>query len=248
MRITMVDYINGNFRVLWQGSLHLKNIHWDNPISTEYTHSGQFQKEIQEHWRKHKQKYPSDYNGVSLYLYSYEFRNSQLILKVGTVNFSTITYLYKHKIHVNQGLGLVGVQSLIFSPDKSHILIGKRSQNQDYFPGALTLPGGIMEVGDYMNSASESLMREIHEEVPLEFEPHRALFAILTGWNPVSMTFLLYNTVKLSSDFDYKEVISGDIKEWEGRLTWISMEQLKEMSYDNIINGLYYYKWKIENS
>jgi len=43
-------------------------------------------------------------------------------------------------------------------------------------------------------------------------------------------------------------VISGDIKEWDGNLTWISIEQLKEMRYDNIINGLYYYKWKIENS
>ncbi|MHA1111081.1 MAG: hypothetical protein ACTSRE_08250 [Promethearchaeota archaeon] len=70
----------------------------------------------------------------------------------------------------------------------------------------------------------------------------------MIGWNPVSTTFLLYNTIKSSSEFEYKDVISGDIKEWDGNLTWISIEQLKEMRYDNIINGLYYYKWKIENS
>ncbi len=47
-----------------------------------------------------------------------------------------------------------------------------------------------------MYPASESLMREVHEEIPLEFEPSGGLFSILVGWNPVSVTFLLFNTVK----------------------------------------------------
>ncbi len=244
----MVIIVKDEFRVLWEGNLPLSKIHWDSPILPEYTHSGQFQTEIQENWVEHKLMYPNDYDGVSLFLYSYEFRNSKLILRVGTVNFSTIIYLGKQKIHVNQGLGLVGVQSLIFSPDKSHILIGKRAPNQDYFPGYLTLPGGILEVGDYMYPATVSLMREIHEEVPLEFEPNGGLFAILIGWNPVSITFLLYNIVKSSSDFEYKDVISGDAKEWDGYLHWVGMDQLKKMIFDNVINGLYYYKWKIDRN
>ena len=242
----MPKIIKENFRVLWEGSLPLTKIHWDTPILSEYTHSDRYNEEIQENWEEHKAKYPSDYDGISLYLYDYSFANSELILKVGTVHFSTIIYLYKHRIPVNQGYGLIGTQSLIFSPDKSHILVGKRALNQEYFPGALTLPGGIAEVGDFMYPASESLMREVHEEVPLEFEPDGGLFSILVGWNPVSVTFLLFNTVKETSKFDLSDVISNDAKEWEGKLKWISMNVLKKMDYTNVINGLYYYKWKID--
>lgn len=242
----MVEYIKDNFRILWEGNLPLTKIHWEAPILPEYKHSNQFKLEIRENWAEHKTKYPNDYDGVSLYLYDYSFKNSELILKVGTVHFSTIMYLYKHKITVNQGYGLVGTQSLIFSPDKSHILVGKRALNQEYFPGAITLPGGIAEVSDFMYPASESLMREIHEEVPLEFEPNGGLFSILIGWNLVSVTFLLFNTVKKSTNFNLSDVISDDEKEWEGNLKWISMKTLKKMDFSNVINGLYYYKWKIQ--
>lgn len=241
----MPTTIKKNFRVLWEGSLPLTKTHWDTPILAEYTHFNRYKEEIHENWVEHKAKYPRDYDGDSLFLYNYEFVNSELILKVGTVKFSTIIYLYNHGISVNQGYGLLGVQSLVFSPDKSHLLIGKRALNQKYFPGYFTLPGGIVEISDFMYPASESLMREIHEEVPLEFEPHGGLFSILIGWNPVSVTFLLYNTVKQTSKFDLSDVISDDAKEWEGNLKWISMEALKKMDYSNVINGLYYYKWKI---
>ena len=244
----MVIQIKGDFRVLWEGSLPLKKIHWQSPILGDYTHSNKFKLEIQENWKEHKAKYPSDYDGISLYLYDYSFSDSELILKVGTVKFSTIIYLYKRKISVNQGYGLVGTQSLIFSPDKSHILVGKRALNQEYFPGSLTLPGGIAEIADFMYPASESLMREVHEEVPLEFVPNGGLFAILVGWNLVSVTFLMFNTVKQSRNFDLSDVVSDDAKEWDGNLKWISRATLKEMDYSNVINGLYYYKWKMHNS
>jgi 8-oxo-dGTP pyrophosphatase MutT (NUDIX family) len=244
----MPTIIKENFRVLWEGRLSLSKIHWKAPMLAEYTHSDLYKEEIRENWLEHKAKYPNDYDGISLYLYDYYFRNSELLLKVGTVHFSTIIYLYNHKIHVNQGYGLIGAQSLIFSPDKSHILVGKRALNQEYFPGALTLPGGIAEVADFMYPASESLMREIHEEVPLEFEPYGGLFSILVGWNPVSVTFLLYNTVKETSKFDLSDVVSDDAKEWEGNLRWINMDALKNMDYTNVINGLYYYKWNISRN
>jgi 8-oxo-dGTP pyrophosphatase MutT (NUDIX family) len=242
----MPTKIKENFQILWEGDLPLTKIHWGTPILSEFTYSNQYNIEIQENWKEHKGKYPKDYDGISLYLYDYSFSNSGLILKVGTVKYSTIIFLYKHKIPVNQGYGLVGTQSLIFSPDKSHLLVGKRALNQLYFPGALTLPGGIAEVADFMYPASESLMREIHEEVPLEFEPNGGLFAILVGWNLVSVTFLMFNTVKKTSEFDLSDIISDDAKEWDGNLKWVSMNDLKKMDYSNVINGLYYYKWKIQ--
>ena len=244
----MATIIKKNFRVLWEGSLPLTNIHWDPPILAEYTHSDGHQLEIQENWIEHKRKYPNDYDGLSLYLHDFSFKDSKLFLKVGTVHFSTIIYLYKHNIPVNEGYGVIGTQSLIFSSDKSHILVGRRALNQEYFPGALTLPGGVAEIGDFLYPASESLMREVHEEVPLEFELDGGLFAILIGWNPVSITFLMFNTVKNYSEFNFTDVISGDAKEWEGNLQWISLNTLKKMDYANIINGLYYYKWKIMSS
>lgn len=244
----MSTSIKENFRVLWDGSLPLSKIHWDTPILPEYSHSNQLKEKISENWSEHKAKYPNDYDGISLYLYDYSFLNSELILKVGTVHFSTFIYLYKHKIPVNQGYGLIGTQSLIFSPDKSHILVGKRALNQEYFPGALTLPGGIAEVSDFMYPASESLMREVHEEVPLEFEPTGGLFSILVGWNPVSVTLLLYNTVKQTSKFDLSDVISEDAKEWNGNLKWIGLNALKNLDFKSVINGLYYYKWKISRN
>ncbi len=56
--------------------------------------------------------------------------------------------MVKNKIQVKKGIGMLGTQNLISSPNKKYILTGERSLSQSYFPGALTVPGGMLEFND----------------------------------------------------------------------------------------------------
>ncbi len=83
------------------------------------------------------------------------------------MKFSTVKYMEKHKIHVEKGFGVLGVQYLLMSPKKEFILVGKRSLSGSYFPGAITVPGGILEIDDLNKLPKEAFMREAHEEINL---------------------------------------------------------------------------------
>jgi len=241
----MRKFIKERFRVLWEGNLSLQKISWHIPLLPEYHPSREYETAINVNWKEHKAKYPNDYNGTSLFLYDFTLLDDKLTLLVGTIKYSVFIYLYKNNIQINTGLGVLGVQSLVFSPNQTHFIVGKRSSHQQYYPKSIALPGGICEKRDFELSPSKSLVREINEEIPLPLEPENFLTAILTGWNGVSTTFLITTTIKHTSNFNFGEVISGDPKEWDGNLRWINSTQLKELDYKEVTDGLYYYKWKL---
>ncbi|NVM45183.1 MAG: hypothetical protein HWN79_09710 [Candidatus Lokiarchaeota archaeon] len=90
-------------------------------------------------------------------------------------------------------------------------------------------------------------MREIYEEAPFHFQPNTYLYAILLGWNNVSVTFLTSETINEDYDINPRDLIIGDKKEWENNLRWLRIEDLKKYPPNKLLDGLYYYQKKIAN-
>jgi hypothetical protein len=120
-------------------------------------------------------------------------------------------------------------------------LITKRSANEKNFANMWTVPGGKLEVSDYMNRpkdtsahwynvAEEVLRREVREETGLEIKNIRYL---------TSLTFIRSDNVpvlilSLFADYDRGDVVLDD----EGIVdsAWVSLEEARE--YD-LIEGIY---------
>ncbi|MHA1671667.1 MAG: NUDIX domain-containing protein [Promethearchaeota archaeon] len=233
-------------KIIWEGLLNLDLISWGLVNYPEYKLGSDLDEKRKEYWITHSKKYLNDYDGILLYLYDFKFENDKMILNVGTIKFSTVIYMTQNKIAVDKGIGMLGIQCLIFSPKKDNILVGERVLAQEYYPGALTIPGGMLEKYDLDTPPKVSLMREVYEEAPLNYRKDHNLLAILTGWNDVSVTFLLSAVIDDFTRFNSKRIINSDKNEWENDLWWLSIQNLKEQSDENILDGLIYYRSKIK--
>ena len=236
-----------NLRVLWEGKLLLEKIKWGKKHLSEYKLPHKLDLKRRENWKQHLQENSSDYDGRLLFLKNFLQRNNKIILDIGLIRFSTVIFMVKNKISVNQGIGMLGTQCLIFSPCKKYILVGERPLSQSYYPGITTVPGGMLELDDLEDKPKEAFMREIYEEAPIPFQSDASLYAVLAGWNNISVTFL--TSIKITEDynFDPTEVISGDKKEWKNNLRWLSLEDLKNLPSNKLLDGLTYFQLKISN-
>ena len=236
-----------NLRVLWEGKLLLEKIKWGKKHLSEYILPHKLDLKRRENWKQHLQENSSDYDGRLLFLKNFLQRDNKIILDLGLIRFSTVIFMVKNKISVNQGIGMLGTQCLIFSPCKKYILVGERPLSQTYYPGITTVPGVMLELDDLEYEPKEAFMREIYEEAQLSFQSDASLHAILVGWNKVSTTFLTSTTVTEDYNFDPTEVISGDKKEWKNNLRWLSLEDLKNFPSIKLLDGLTYFQLKISN-
>ena len=128
----------------------------------------------------------------------------------------------------------------IIRKDEKYLIV-RRSLNKKAFPGKWTVPGGGLEVDDYINlpqktqtspqwyfAIENSLKREIKEEVGLEVENIKYL---------CNLAFILPNgipSIVLSYYCDWK---SGEVKLNDENIEykWVSCDELKD--YD-IIEGI----------
>jgi len=243
-----MDNIDGhtNLKVIWENKLPLDNIKWKKDNLKEYRLPEQFIPKIKSNWKKHLVKNPTDYDGTLLFLNDFHFERGFLILNVGYIKFSTVIFMEKNKIRVGQGIGMLGTQCLVFSPCKQYILIGERPLTQTYYPGAITVPGGMLEIVDLDKAPRKALLREIYEEISLPLTFNAYLRAILVGWNGVSVTFLLSTSVVDSYDFDPLEIIQGEKDEWENNLRWIPLTRLEELPSNHLLDGLVYYQLNLK--
>lgn len=180
-----------NLQILWEGKLHLNQIRWNNNIAREFKLSPSFHDKVRTHWENHIKAYPDDYDGSLLFLNDFHFRKTELLLDTSYMKFSTAIFIETNEISLKKGYGVLGVQYLVFSPDKQYIIIGKRTLNESYYPGAITIPGGILEIEDLNRTPIEALMREASEEIGVPLENDAYLTAMLVGWNAVSKAFLI---------------------------------------------------------
>jgi 8-oxo-dGTP pyrophosphatase MutT (NUDIX family) len=119
-------------------------------------------------------------------------------------------------------------------------LIGKRSEEEDKFPGMWTVPGGKLHLSDYTegekgtshywyNVIGGALKREVTEEAGVEIENIRYVTSLAD--NPRDR----YPSVVLSMIADYKEgklCPNYELVEF----AWISLSQAKKF---NLIEGIY---------
>lgn len=231
--------------ILWEGKLSLDSIKWNNINVNKFKFSNQYKANVETYWDKHIKKNPNDYDGTLIFLDKFHFGNKKLFLDVELIKFSTASYMLKESITLKEGLGVLGVQYLIYSTDLKYLLIGHRSMSQSYFPGVISIPGGILEISDLEKPLQIALTRELFEEVCISLHPNYFLRAILGGWNNISITFLISAIVSESYKFDPNELILSDKNEWEGDLKWCSITSIKKMPSDNILDGLYYLQLKL---
>jgi ADP-ribose pyrophosphatase YjhB (NUDIX family) len=237
-----------DIKVLWEGKLALSQIIWGDTSLPEFKLNSKYDIELNKFWLKHLGSHPNDYNGTLLYLYDFKKQHSNLVLNTGTIKFSTIIFMSNFNLEVNRGIGMLGVQCLIFNNSNDYLLVGRRANCQSYYPGALTIPGGMLELNDLNYPPKTSLMREILEEVKLNFVNSVYLIAILSGWNGISVTFLL--STCLNEPVDFSRSLDGDKEEWAEGLNWISVRELNHMNNNSqiMLDGLQYFKSKTKLS
>jgi 8-oxo-dGTP pyrophosphatase MutT (NUDIX family) len=234
--------------ILWEGTLSLNHIKWNNKNFSHCEYFQEYELAAKTNWNKHIKIYPYDYDGTLLFLENFHLENNFLHLSISLTKFSMINYLLKQNILLERGYGALGTQYLIFSPNRDYILVGERTHTQSYFPGAINVPGGILEREDLTHNPSEALIRELKEEVSIPLQPQFYLRAILGGWDNVSVTFLISGVIDNHQKFDPEQTYPSDRYEWKGNLRWLSLIGLKKMSSNNFLDGLTYYQSKLKKN
>ena len=228
--------------ILWEGRIPLSRIKWGHVSSQEYTLPQNLRAKRSEIWNDLKAKEPWTYDGKLLFLKEFHFKNNRLELDVGIIRFSTVVVTLQSRERFQHGLGVLGVQCMIFSPSRQYCLIGTRRRDQTYRPGHKAIPGGLLEEADLHFPPNLSLMREIYEETKLSFTEDVNLVAILREQNFLS-TILLEAHLKEEYEFYPNQRINGG-DEWEGNLRWINVSELRRMKPRALIEGLAYYHSK----
>ena len=150
-------------KAFWSGTFLLNKILFQNDHILENCDDN-LQKNIKSIWTRYLQNYPDSYDGKLILLHEFEYTedlrgdNSYLLLKVSNINYSTIIGLRGLQIPI-QDYGILGTQIAIFNDKRTHVLVGRRKYDQEYAPGILTFPGGILEISD-INNPETSLLRE----------------------------------------------------------------------------------------
>ena len=91
---------------------------------------------------------------------------------------------------VNQDI-TIGASAGIFKPYIKEILLTKRANNMEKFPGYWTFPGGVIERID--KDVEATVKREVKEEVGLEFFPLKKFGFYESRWKGkrvISLVFL----------------------------------------------------------
>ena len=165
-------------------------------------------------------------------------------MDVSIIRFSSVVVTFQSRERFYKGLGVLGVQCMVFSPSHQYCLMGIRRRDQSYRPGYKAIPGGLLEEADSHVPPKVSLLREINEETQLSFRGDVNLVAILRERNSLSTILLLEAHLSRNSRFSpYQQINGGD--EWEGNLKWTSLSELKKMPMKDLMEGLAYYHSKL---
>ena len=139
----------------------------------------------------------------------------------------------------DQYLHEVAITAIIVRDDK--YLVVRRDKNKKRFPGMWTVPGGRLEVNDYINLPKDTehywynvlektLKREVKEEVGIAIE-HIEYLTSLARVHEDGAPSLVISCIA-----DYVE---GDVTLEEGETIeyrWIALDEAKDM---NLIEGIY---------
>jgi 8-oxo-dGTP pyrophosphatase MutT (NUDIX family) len=234
-------------KALWEGSVELNDILVSMDRPNQYKDESLENQVIDSIWKEYQTKYPASYNGSLVLLEDFEIDekftcgSELLTLYLGNINFSTLVALKKTGKSLKNNFGILGTQCMILSPDGTHILVGKRRINSDYCPGKLTIPGGMIETSD-VYAINSCILREIQEEVKISLKNIK-IKTLLKEHSNFSTIILL--SADLNQKFKKDQVFTGN-DEWEdNKLFWLSLEELKQIPDEELMEGLTYLKNKL---
>ncbi|MFW9980238.1 MAG: NUDIX hydrolase [Candidatus Thorarchaeota archaeon] len=225
--------------IYWTGQIRCKDVRWILK-DEEYLLDDALEKLRKDVWEDIQRNHPDTYDGHLLTLSGFENTKNSMTLRMNTIRFSRILTLEKVGKRLKP-YGTIGMQLIVLTPDKQHILIGQRSKNSMYCPLFFSVPGGMLEVTDASDSFEDACLREFHEEVKLDIKEGLDLVGITSEIHgSVGVVFLILGTAKELSDLS--SAVQGN-EEWEDRrLEWHSIQQMERMTRENSLEGVVFAK------
>ena len=218
----MATYMQ-ELNMFWKGRMPLESVTWKFNPDKELELDPELERKRLEIWKETIEQYPDTYDGRLLVLDNLESSPNTLHLETAFTTFSRVLTL--ERLNLGFKYGCLGVQALIFSPDKGKILIGQRAEELMYCPLYYGGPGGMLEVSDASVSFDIATMREIEEEVRLEFLPQKHLVAIMKDMYTKVGSCLLIECIAAPKS-SFSTPVEGN-EEWTGRqLRWYDTEEL----------------------
>ena len=210
--------------ILWKGRMPVDWIEWELDAEKEFILSSELETKREEIWRKTVTEYPDSYDGQLLVLDKFSINSQTAFLSMGYITFSRILILEKYGLGLHK-YGCIGVQALVFSPDKTHVLMGQRSEDLMYRPLNYGGPGGMLEIVDANDTFQIAIMREIEEEVNLNFQAEKHLLVIMKDlYTKVGVCFLVECIV--AEPFNLNAPVMGN-EEWtNNQLQWYPVEEV----------------------
>ena len=113
----------------------------------------------------------------------------------------------------------VNVSSVVFNGE--NVLVQKRAQNEEIFPGLWGIPGGTVEMTD--SSLEEALEREVLEEVGVKIKNHRLIKNNIKERELFGMLYIVF-----TSEYDTGDLAAMDETE---KVEWMSLEKIQDMEF-----------------
>ena len=233
---------------LWSGKIPLSDVNWTFLEHKKFDFSNEFLKDKNSYWRKYILQFAQLYDGDLLFLDDFSVEGKRMELTTRSIKFSTLTYMISKNIKLSESLGSLGFQLFVCDPKGEKFLLGERSQSSEYKPGHYTIPGGMFEVEDSIDSVANACLREIKEELYLDLDPNTLfLTAILRELNDLGIVLLLECSLdrKIHAPILVQEKLAAN-EEWEGSYVyWFPFNSINELDQALLMEGLVY---KLEKS
>ena len=231
-------------KIFWSGFCHLNHVCFANALISEFQ-AKDISDSIEKIWNEFTTLYPESYDGKLLMLNSFELEEQldgeqqcYLFFALSFIRYSTLIGFQKLQKPL-QLYGVIGTQVAVFDETEKYILVGKRKLNQYYSPGLLTLPGGMLELGDVYNPKS-SLLRELNEEIEINIK-NPVIISLLSDHTNYSVIILIKATV--NQPFDRNEIFREKENEFDKHeLFWLERKMLGKLDTDELMEGLTYFK------
>ncbi len=222
--------------ILWRGRVSTDRVTWHFNPDHSIRLSHELEGCVESVWNETKLQRPQVYDGRLLVLEQMREDRNELALDMTDISFSRILTLSHYQLGL-EGLGVLGIQAIILSGDRRHVLVGQRATDSMYCPGHWSTPGGMLEVSDAAESFDRGCMREILEEAEVDLSPTRYVVALTKELHGRlgSVLIILATTI---SEVSLDEPVTGN-EEWVSReLRWSHIDDVARIPPDRSLEGI----------
>ncbi|MGY5874283.1 MAG: NUDIX domain-containing protein [Candidatus Thorarchaeota archaeon] len=228
-----------DLELYWRGRIPLSKVDW-SLIEEEVELPAHLEAKREEIWNQTLASHPDTYDGRVLVLRELKFTSDNINLGVGYIRFSNLMTLHTLGESLDR-YGSLGMQVLVFTPDKKYTLLGERSPDSLYCPLYYSSPGGMLEMIDTETSVEEAVMREVREEMKLDVRAHKHLIALVGELHGTVGVALLIELIS-DQNVDVDKSVVGN-EEWKGRkLSWHPSEFLETIDPKQALDGVVFAK------